>query len=224
MKAFILAAGEGRRMRPLTESIPKPLIEVAGKPLILHHIEKLRAVGVTDIVINARWLAQRLKDSLGDGAEHGVSIQWSEETEKLETGGGIRNALNRLDEEPFLLISGDVWCEISFANLVARSLGENLGHLVLVENPEHNPKGDFGLRGEKISKSVLDLVAYTYSGIGILSPKLFLKYRRHERCLPLVRLLADAIDDGLLTGELYSGSWCDVGTPERLRALREELG
>lgn len=224
MKAFILAAGEGRRMRPLTNNTPKPLLEVGGKPLIQHHIENLRDAGVTELVINAKWLASKLIQEVGDGSRYGVSIHWSVESEKLETGGGIRNALHLLGQEPFLLVNGDVWSDFTFAKILATDLADNLGHLLLVENPPHHPAGDFSIESGKLVRPTTGQQAHTYSGIALLRPQLFERYAREQRCLPLVTLLWQAIAENRLSGELYSGRWCDVGTPERLKALRDELG
>ncbi|MGB8712043.1 MAG: nucleotidyltransferase family protein, partial [Onishia taeanensis] len=145
MKAMILAAGLGKRMRPLTDSCPKPLLPVAGKPLIVHHLERLAAAGITDVVINVSYRAEQIIEALGNGAAHGVSITWSREDSPLETGGGIKKALPLLGEAPFLLINGDVWCTPDLTRLPR--LDGDLAHLWLVDNPDQHPDGDFHLDG-----------------------------------------------------------------------------
>lgn len=215
VKAMILAAGFGKRMLPLTEKIPKPLLQVNDQSLIEYPIKKLAALGVTEIVINHAHLGHKIVAALGDGSCLGVSIHYSSEVEPLETAGGINKALPVLGDEPFILINGDIWCDMDLSSLVDLPL-QGLGHLVLVENPEHNPSGDFSMTEEGLLTAVNthDLPGFTYSGMAILSPELFHRYDVHEG--PLAPLLRLAMADELLSAQLHSGLWFDVGTPERL--------
>ena len=214
MKAMILAAGRGERMRPLTDTLPKPLLPVAGKPLIEHHIERLAAAGVCELVINQGWLGDKLKAALGDGERWGVQIQWSDEGwPALETGGGITRALPLLGESPFLLVNGDVWTDANPGDLIRTISG--YAHLYMVENPEHHPGGDFALENQCLSQQGDE--KFTYSGIGIFHPKLFAGCR--DEAFRLAPLLREAMDRGAVTGSMLPGSWVDVGTPQRLAAL-----
>jgi len=211
MTAMILAAGLGTRMRPLTNHTPKPLLEVGGKPLIVWHIENLKASGFNTIIVNVAYLGQQIIDYLGDGSKYGVQIHFSDEQNEgaLETAGGIVKALPLLSET-FLVVNGDVWTDFNYNS--GFELKENLlAHLVLIDNPQHNPDGDFYL-----SKSDLK---YTFSGIGYYSKKMFqdLEYGKQS----LAPLLFEAIDKGILTTEHYAGVWHDIGTPERLKELDE---
>lgn len=222
MKAMILAAGLGNRMRPLTLTTPKPLLPVGGKPLIVWHIEALRAAGITDLVINTAWLGHCLHDALGDGSAHGVRIAWSDEGEPLETAGGIRQALPLLGKEPFLLVNGDVWMRYDFARLSAMSLGERMAHLVLVDNPPQHPAGDFGFDeapapGEVRSVRSAGGVRHTFAGVSLMSPGLVADLPPGKA--PLAPLLRAAMDAERVSAEYFSGPWVDVGTPERLAAL-----
>ncbi len=223
MKAIILAAGYGKRLRPLTETTPKPLIEVGGKPLIQYHLENLADAGVKDVVINVHWLADRLIDTLGDGTDFGLQIRWSRETELLETGGGIRNALPMLGNAPFLLVNGDVYFDYSLRSLVQRSLAESLAHLVLVPNPEHHHKGDFCVDDEQRLSRTDSNNDYTYAGAALIDPKLFDNLPSEPAAFPLLSPLLSALQKGLLTGEVHTGLWEDVGTIERLNALNQTL-
>jgi MurNAc alpha-1-phosphate uridylyltransferase len=218
MKAMILAAGLGSRMRPLTDVTPKPLLEARGIPLIVWHIEKLASQGITDIIINIAHLGYKIPEALGDGSKWGVNIQYSDEQEEggLESAGGIVKALALLGDETFIVVNGDVFTDYDF--LDNKKLPEGiLAHLILVPNPMHNPKGDFALDGQM----VLDKSQYTYSGIGYYSPKLFegVSYGKSSS----VPLLRKAMKKGKVTGELFEGKWLDIGTPERLEALNSEL-
>lgn len=219
MKAMILAAGLGNRMRPLTLHTPKPLLEVGGKPLIVWHIEKLAAIGVTEIVINTAWLAEKLAQALGGGSQFGVKILWSHEGEGLETAGGIINALPLLGDQAFILINGDVWTTMNFAPLLDVDLNDNLAHLVLVENPEQHPEGDFTLAEGKAYTFDQQVSGenLTFSGISVISPKMFAGLEAGKR--PLAPLLKAAMQDHQVTASKLAGSWVDVGTPERLTAL-----
>jgi MurNAc alpha-1-phosphate uridylyltransferase len=218
MKAMILAAGRGERMRPLTDHTPKPLLEVGGKPLIVHHIEALRVAGFRDLVINLGHLGERIRGTLKSGRQLGVEIDYSPEPEgALETGGGIFRALPLLGPEPFLVVNGDIWCDYPFVRLPREPDG--LGHLVLVDNPPHHPKGDFALRDGKIFHEGTNRL--TFSGISVLRPDLFAGCTPGR--FPLAPLLLRAMADGRIGGEYYSGVWRDIGTPERLRRLDSEL-
>ena len=222
MKAMILAAGLGNRMRPLTLTTPKPLLMVGGKPLIVWHIEALKVAGIQDIVINTAWLGQKLHEALGNGSAFGVNIFWSDENEPLETAGGIQQALPLLGKEPFLLVNGDIWLRYDFSRLVSKDLGKHLAHLLLVDNPPQHPNGDFAFKRDGQSL-ILPQGAekYTFAGVSVLSPKLFADLPAGKA--PLAPLLRQAITEQLVTGEYHTGAWVDVGTPERLQALDDEL-
>ncbi|HCL60400.1 MAG TPA: nucleotidyl transferase [Acinetobacter sp.] len=219
MKAMILAAGLGNRMRPLTLYTPKPLLEVGGKPLIVWHIEKLAAMGVNEIVINTAWLGEKLAQALGDGSQFGIKILWSHEGEGLETAGGIINALPLLGDEPFILVNGDVWTTMDFAPLLNVELGENLAHLVLVQNPEQHPNGDFTLADGKayIFDQQISGENLTFSGVSVIHPKMFAGLEAGKR--PLAPLLKAAMLENKIAASKLTGIWVDVGTPERLNAL-----
>jgi len=217
MKAMILAAGKGERMRPLTLTTPKPLIRVAGTPLIEYHLRTLVAGGFDEIVINHAWLGQQIEDYLGDGSRFGVRIIYSPEGEPLETGGGIFRALPLLGDEPFLVVNGDIWTDFDFRSL-HRSL-EGVVHLVLVDNPEHHPGGDFVLTDGKVHEGAPTADKLTYSGIAVLHPRLF------DGCVDgafkLAPLLRKAMDQGQASGERLQGHWVDVGTLERLAQVEK---
>ena len=219
MKAMILAAGRGERMRPLTDRTPKPLLEIAGKPLIQYHIEALRAAGIHDLVINLAHLGEQIRARLGDGAGLDVHIQYSQEPEgALETGGGIHQALPLFGAAPFIVVNGDVWTDYPFAQLRARDL--DLAHLVMVPNPVQHPMGDFALRDARLREQ--GQPRYTFSGIGLYRAELF------AACAPgrfaLAPLLRAAMARGRVSGELYEGVWSDVGTPQRWHELNEQAG
>ncbi len=212
MKAMILAAGKGERMRPLTLTTPKPLIRAAGVPLIEYHIRALARAGFTEIVINHAWLGQQIEDYLGDGSQFGVSIQYSPEGEPLETGGGIFRALPLLGDEPFLVVNGDIWTDYDFAAL--RQTIAGLAHLVMVDNPEHHTTGDFTLVDAQVQDREPGSQALTYSGIAVLHPQLFAGCT--AGAFKLAPLLRKAMADGQVSGEHLQGQWVDVGTHERL--------
>ncbi|MEH6563874.1 MAG: nucleotidyltransferase family protein [Halopseudomonas sp.] len=212
MKAMILAAGKGERMRPLTLHTPKPLLPVAGKPLIQWHIEALAQAGINQLVINHAWLGEQLQQRFADGQALGVQIQWSAEGEALETGGGIRQALPLLGEQPFILVNGDIWTRYDFSGLALPP--GTLAHLVLIDNPEHNSAGDFILRDGLISNPQGGEQGLTYSGIAVLHPALLAE--QPLAAFKLAPLLRDAAKQGLVSGEYFSGDWIDVGTPQRL--------
>ena len=217
MKAMILAAGRGERMRPLTDLLPKPLLAVGGKPLIVHHIEKLKAAGVTELVINHAWLGHKLVETLGNGSAFGVTIHWSAEESALETAGGIIQALPLLGDEPFLVINGDTWLDLDYRALGELSLGENLAHLWLAPNPPQHPAGDFALQDGK----VVDTPAFTFSGVGLYRPAAFAGLPAGAR--KLAPLLREWMAQGLVGGCLLAGEWRDIGTVDRLRELDEQL-
>ncbi|MFZ1539759.1 MAG: nucleotidyltransferase family protein [Chromatiaceae bacterium] len=217
MKAMILAAGRGERMRPLTDHMPKPLLQVGGKPLIVHHIERLAAAGFRELVINHGHLGDQLAAALGTGTHWGVHIQYSPEAPALETGGGIFRALPYLGPGPFLVINGDVWTDMDFAR--PRLASGKLAHLVLVDNPAHHPQGDFVLAGDRVQAQGEPRL--TFSGIGLYHPDLFRDCQ--PVAFPLAPLLRTAMARSHVTGEHYPGIWLDIGTPERLRELDEGL-
>lgn len=219
MKAMILAAGLGNRMRPLTLYKPKPLLEVGGKALIVWHIEKLKKIGVTEIVINSAWLADILIGTLGDGSQFGVTIRWTREDEGLETAGGIINALALLGDQPFILVNGDVWTTFDFASLLDINLADDLAHLVFVNNPEQHPKGDFTLANGRAYTFEQNQQGenLTYSGVAVINPKMFDGLEQGKR--PLAPLLKQGMLDGKISAEKMQAAWVDVGTPERLTAL-----
>jgi len=221
LKAIILAAGRGERMRPLTDRVPKPLIEAGGKPLIVHHIEKLAALGCERVVINHAHLGEMIEAALGDGARYGVTIDYSREGEALETAGGIANALPMLGTAPFIAVNADVYSEFDYTQLqiAAEHLGDAHAHLVLVDNPEHHPDGDFAVRSGKLS---LDGALLTFSGLAVYRPALFAAIAPGTR-MALAPLLREQIAAGQVAGEHYRGRWCDVGTPERLTRLNRDL-
>jgi N-acetyl-alpha-D-muramate 1-phosphate uridylyltransferase len=215
---MILAAGLGTRMRPLTDHTPKPLLQAGGKSLIEWHIERLRAAGIRELVINTAWLGEQIEAALGDGSRHGVAIAWSREGTPLETAGGIRRALPLLGDGPFAVINGDIWTDYDFHHL---QVPAGLAHLVLVDNPEHHPKGDFGLdsSGQVRDNQLRENGAptLTFSGIGVYRPALFRDLPDGEaRLAPLLRA---AMADHAVTGEHFTGSWWDIGTPQRLSQL-----
>ena len=220
MKAMILAAGRGERMRPLTDQVPKPLLEVAGKPLVEYHIEALRDAGFVEIVINHAWLGEQIVQRLGHGKRLGVEIVYSAELEgALETGGGIQHALPLLGDEAFLAVNGDIWTDFPYASL--HHSPPRLAHLVLIDNPAHNPQGDFGLE-QGIVTGPDHGNRLTFSGIGLYRPELFRD--QPAGAFPLAPLLREAIRRGEVTGEHYPGEWTDVGTPQRLAELNALAG
>lgn len=228
MKAMILAAGRGTRMAPLTDHCPKPLLKLVGKPLIQHHIEKLVAAGIRDIVINHAYLGLMIEQALGDGHKLGCSIRYSAETEALETAGGIVQALPLLMSEsaaPFLLINGDVWSNWDYAQAFAKSdqiqQRQMAGWLGLTDNPAHNPNGDFELTNSGILGPQAVHQGVTFSGISVLSPALFAGVEPGVR--PLAPLLRQAMARQQIIGEPLNADWVDVGTPERLQALEQQL-
>ena len=216
MKAMILAAGRGERMRPLTDNLPKPLLAVAGKPLIVYHLEALAQAGIREVVINHAWLGQKIVDYLGHGAAFGLEIQYSAENDgALETAGGIRQALPLLGPQPFMVVNADVMTDLPFQHLLAHPLAEGmLAHLVLVDNPVHHPKGDFAFLAGSSQLQPHGDGAMTYSGVGIYHPQLFQQVGfGPQKLAPVLRA---AMHEDRVSGQLYQGYWADIGTPERL--------
>jgi MurNAc alpha-1-phosphate uridylyltransferase len=214
MNAMLLAAGRGERMRPLTDTTPKPLLRIGGQAMIERHIHALAQAGITGLVINHAHLGEQLVAALGDGHAYGVEIAWSDEGDAaLETGGGIFKALPLLGEAPFLVVNADIWTDFPFSGLPADI--EGLAHLVMVDNPEHNPGGDFSLSGGRLSQRGPAML--TFSGIGVYHPALFAGCS--PGAFPLAPLLRKAMDAEQVSGEHYRGGWFDIGTPERLEAV-----
>lgn len=223
MQAMILAAGRGERMRPLTDSVPKPLLQAGGKALIEWHLEALSMAGLRDIVINHAHLGTQIETALGDGRRYGVSIRYSDEGEALETAGGIARALPLLGDQPFLVVNGDVYCDYDFARLSPLSCTlppDRLAHLVLVDNPPQHPGGDFFLQNGVMAPAGQNKL--TFSGIGVYRPELFAGIAPGAKA-KLAPLLHAAIEQGRVSGEHYRGRWVDVGTPQRLQELDKEL-
>jgi MurNAc alpha-1-phosphate uridylyltransferase len=238
MKAFILAAGRGERMRPLTDHTPKPLLMAGGKPLIVWHLERLAAAGFRDVVINHAHLGEQIEAALGDGAQWGLHIRYSAEPPgALETAGGIANALPLLGSEAFLVVNGDIWCDIDFGHFSGSTLGPAVvsmvaagtkprwgaagAHLVMVANPAHHTGGDFSLDGKRVIYAKGEQTL-TYAGVGVFSPAFFADVEPGS-VMKLRPLLDTAIAAGTLTGEQHAGRWVDVGTPQRLAQLDQEL-
>ncbi|QVL46691.1 MAG: nucleotidyltransferase family protein [Thiocapsa sp.] len=217
MKAMILAAGRGNRMRPLTDQVPKPLLEAGGRPLIQYHLERLAAADIRDIVINHAHLGEQIEAALGDGSRFGVRIRYSSEQTALETGGGIFKALPLLGPDPFLVINGDIWSDIDPIGLCLA--GTDLAHLVLVDNPPHHPSGDFILTGGRVRAEGNRRL--TFSGVGVYRPSLFAGCR--PGAFALAPLLREAMAQGRVGGEHHRGHWLDIGTPERLAELDRHL-
>jgi MurNAc alpha-1-phosphate uridylyltransferase len=219
MKAMVLAAGRGERLRPLTDRIPKPLVPAAGKPLLAWHLERLAASGCREVVANVSHLGEQIVKYVANSS-FGLKVDFSREAEPLETAGGIAQALPLLGSEPFLLVNGDIYCEIDFAPLLAHRLGAKLVHLVLVPNPPHREGGDFSLQAGAIGNDSGS--RYTYAGVAVMSPRLVEPVRRGDKA-PLAPLLRAAAAKGLASGELFQGLWQDVGTVERLAELEAQL-
>lgn len=224
MKAMILAAGRGERMRPLTDSLPKPLLVAGGETLIGWHLRRLVQAGVTQVVINHAWLGQKLEQVLGNGAAYGVELSWSREAQALETAGGIAQALPLLGDAPFVVVNGDVLTDIDFSvfSQVARQLDAqtHLAHLVLVDNPPHRPNGDFTLcpDGRVCADAEVIGQRLTFAGIAAYHPALFASLASHPGVkAPLLPLLLQAMARGSVSGQHFRGMWLDVGTPERLQ-------
>lgn len=236
VKAMILAAGEGRRMRPLTNDTPKPLLTIGGVSLIEHHILRLREAGIYDFVINVAYLGQKIIQVLGYGEKYGVRITYSVESSPLETGGALNHALPLLiadshDEVPFLLVNGDVWTDIDFAQLMHNDiLSTHDACLVLVDNPAHNTAGDFQLQTVSSTDGKCLIMAYdagvpsyTFSGVSVIHPRLITTYPKRRDVFPLKEVFDLAISEQRMIGIHHDGEWVDIGTPERLYALRHRF-
>ena len=220
MKAMVLAAGRGERMRPITDRIPKPLVPVAGKPLIVYHLEALARAGVRDVVINLAYRGAQIREALEDGSRYGVRIAYSDEgPDPIETGGGIFKALPLLGAQPFIVVNGDIWTDFDIATLPPLEGGAHAS-LVMVPNPPHVANGDFALDGDYLIESSRD-DRFTYSGIGVFSPEFF--HGCQPGKFPLRPLLSRAIAARKLEGQVYRGVWLDIGTPERLAELETSL-
>ena len=220
MKAMILAAGRGNRMRPLTDHTPKPLVEVLGKPLIVHHLLNFAAAGVTDVVINISHLAEKMQQTLADGNQFGVTIHYSYEPTALETGGGIYQALPLLGDEPFIVISADIWTDYPLATLKNILAPNHLAHLIMVDNPSFHPQGDFVLADGYLN--LRDTQKLTYANIGVIHPNLF--KNSQAGCFRLVDVLKPAISAKQITGEHYHGNWANLGTVKEWQQLNNTLG
>lgn len=214
MKAMILAAGRGERMRPLTDHTPKPLLHIGKQRLIEHHLLKLAAAGFHDIVINIAWLGKQIRETLGDGSAYDVQISYSDEGDSaLETGGGIFKALPLLGNEPFLVVNGDIWTDYPFQSL-RNHLPQGLAHLVLVNNPPQHPAGDFYLQQNKLAETGNE--KFTFSGIGVYKKEFFAG--KTGGAFPLAPMIREFTKQSLVSAELYQGEWDDIGTVERLNA------
>lgn len=220
MKAMILAAGRGERMRPLTDHTPKPLLQVGGKPLIVWHLERLSDAGFRDIIINHAHLGSQIEATLGNGQRWGLSIRYSAEIIALETAGGIANALSLLGEQPFLVVNSDVFTDVDFSKLRNALHKDKLAHLILVDNPPQHPDGDFSLDNDQLALDGARRL--TFSGIAVYRPALFADVEQGHAA-KLAPLLRQAISQGLASAEHYQGKWYDIGTPERLHDLNQEL-
>jgi len=223
MQAMILAAGRGERMRPLTDRLPKPMLAVGGKPLIVWHLERLAAAGIRDIVINHAWLGHEIENALGNGSAYGVRIRYSPESTALETAGGIAQALPLLGDAPFLVMNGDVWCDWNpdSASALAASLPDGGAWMLMVDNPVQHPNGDFHLASDGRLHAQGE-PRLTYAGIAVYHPSLFKTVPRGT-AMPMLPLFRQAMADGLAQGAHHTGRWTDVGTPQRLADLDAEL-
>lgn len=218
-KAMLLAAGRGERLRPITDTVPKPLVDIAGKPLIVYHLEALAAAGIREVIVNLSWLGGQIRSALGSGARYGVRITYSDEgPEPLETGGGIFQALPALGPDPFLVINADIWLDMDLRGY-APLADDADARIVLTSNPEHNPQGDFGLEEGRVVERASDRL--TYAGVGLYRPEFFAGCRPGR--FPLLPLLRRAIAAGRLRGERFDGPWFDAGSPERLARLEAWL-
>jgi N-acetyl-alpha-D-muramate 1-phosphate uridylyltransferase len=212
---MLLAAGRGERLRPITDTLPKPLVEIAGKSLIVYHLEALARAGIRSVVINLSWLGEKIHAALGDGSRYGLRIAYSEEGPvPLETGGGIHRALPLLGADPFLVVNSDVWTNMDFSRVLTLEAGAD-ARLMLAPNPAHHPRGDFGLEGDFVVEREAE--RFTYTGIGVYRPELFAGCAPGK--FPLLPLLQRAITARRLRGEVYRGEWLDIGSPDRLAWL-----
>ncbi|MBX2809585.1 MAG: nucleotidyltransferase family protein [Cellvibrionaceae bacterium] len=218
---MILAAGRGERMRPLTDKTPKPLLKAAGKPLIEFHLERLSAIGIKEVIINIAYRKAQIREALGNGERWHLRIHYAVEPEPLETAGAIRHALPLLGDQAFILINGDVWTDYPFQRLLNKTLDTQAGHLILVNNPEHHPQGDFSVKGDRLCAKTAP--SFTYSGISLLKPTLISDYAGVRRKFPLGEVFRKRLATQDLTAEIYRGQWSDIGTVARLQALEALL-
>jgi N-acetyl-alpha-D-muramate 1-phosphate uridylyltransferase len=224
MKAMILAAGLGQRMRPLTDDLPKPMLSVGGKPLLQYHLEALKLVGIRDVIINLAYLGDKICAFVGDGSRFDMNVVYSQEPEPLETAGGLLKALPLLGDAPFLVINGDVWSDFPFEKLFQPKLeSTRKAHLILVPNPEFHPEGDFALNEKGLLVDNQSLVRYTFAGISLIHPEFISDYPQKRQKFSLGEVLRHGISKGMVTAEIYQGQWSDVGTPERLFLLNKLL-
>ena len=224
MKAMILAAGLGQRMRPLTDTLPKPLIPAGGKPLLQYHLEALAKAGIKDVIINLAYLGEKIRAFAGTGDHFGLHIRYAQEPEPLETAGALLNALDLLGEQPFLLINGDVWTDYPLQQLVHHSLKKNEdAHLVLIPNPDFHPTGDFSPNDAGKLENNPSLEKFTFAGVSLIHPRLISEYPNKRLKFPLGEVLRYGIELNRITAEVYEGYWSDVGTPERLALLNTQL-
>ncbi len=213
---MILAAGRGERLRPLTDTVPKPLIDIAGRPLIAHQLDRLARAGVSEVVINLYHLGEQIEAAIGSGSTFGLRVRYSHELERLETGGGVRNALPLLGDAPFLILNGDIWSDFDLRSLMDRPHTEDLVHLVLTATPTHRDSGDFDLAGDRVTRG--ENRPLTYCGISMLRPALF--EGSPSGAFSLRDLFFRAVERGQASGERFSGQWIDIGSPDTLAAVR----
>ena len=225
-QAMILAAGKGTRLRPLTLTTPKPLVEVGDQPLIVWHIKALKAAGISNITINTSWLSDKLMEAIGDGSQYGVTIHWSVEDEPLETAGGIAKALRdgQLQQAPFILINGDVWSDYDLSQLIDFEMtADQKAHLIMIDNPPHNSKGDFAINNGLASlEAIANAEKYTFAGISVVSPSL-VEGIAAGQAAPLAPLLKQAMIKFQVTAEVMQADWVDVGTAERLDEVNQKI-
>jgi N-acetyl-alpha-D-muramate 1-phosphate uridylyltransferase len=223
-KAMILAAGLGQRMRPLTDSLPKPMLSAGGKPLLQYHLEALAKIGVSHVIINLAYLGDKIRTFVGTGERFGLNVSFSEEPEPLETAGALLHALPLLGDEPFIVLNGDVWTDYPLATLSDYSLQDDEdAHLVLVANPEFHPAGDFSPNHLGRLETNPDLPKFTFAGVSLIHPRLIASYPQQRNKFPLGEVLRYGLTQNRISAEIYTGNWSDVGTPERLALLDAQL-
>ncbi|RYZ90151.1 MAG: nucleotidyltransferase family protein [Moraxellaceae bacterium] len=223
-KAMILAAGLGQRMRPLTDTLPKPMLLAGGKPLLQYHLDALVKAGVRDVVINLAYLGEKIRDFVGNGESVGLNVSYSEEPEPLETAGALLHAMPLLGDEPFMLINGDVWTDYPLDSLASYSLNtDEDAHLILVPNPDFHPNGDFSPNAAGWLENNPALSRFTFAGISLIHPRLIKHYPNKRLKFPLGEVLRFGIDQHRISATIYRGNWSDVGTPDRLAKLDRQL-
>jgi len=221
--AMLLAAGEGRRMQPLTLSTPKPLLQVGGRCLIEWQLDRLSSAGIRRVIINVAYLGEQIVEKIGDGRAYGLDIDYSFEPEPLETGGAINQAIDRLGNQPFLLLNSDVWCDYPLASLVLIAGKVRGAHLVMVSNPSHHPTGDYVLSEGMLRPYAENALALTFSGLSVINPRVIQRYPRRRYKFPLKEVFDWLVEREQLSGEWFTGEWMDIGTPERLDFLNKQL-